>query len=258
MAGTDHSKVAGEGAGQAAPVVILVAPQLGENIGMVARAMLNCGLTELRLVAPRDGWPNPAAEAAVSGADSVLDGAGLYDTTAAAVADLQRVFATTARERGMATRIVTPRQAASEMHAAAGRGERAGLLFGPERSGLTNDDVALADTLLRVPLNPGFSSLNLAQAVLLAGYEWYQLQAQAPDSYLDAGGAPPADKAELVNFLERLEAALDETGFLYPPEKRPTMVRNLRALFQRMTLTGPEVNTLHGIVSALRGAKRKP
>ncbi|WP_299620863.1 RNA methyltransferase [Pelagibius sp.] len=256
MAGTDRTEAGtgGEDSG-AAPVIVLVAPQLGENVGMVARAMLNCGLTELRLVRPRDGWPSEKAEAAASGALEVIQGVCLFDSTEAAVADLQRVYATTARPRGMVKPVVTPAEAARELRAAAAAGERTGLLFGPERSGLVNDDIALADAVLTVPLNPAFSSLNLAQAVLLVGHAWFLAADATPPRKLETGGAQAASKAELVNFFERLEAALDETGFLYPPEKRPTMVRNLRNLFQRMAPTEAEVNTLHGIVSALRGKR---
>jgi tRNA/rRNA methyltransferase len=257
MSGTDTS-VKSLGGG---PVVILVDPQLGQNIGMAARAMLNCGLEELRLVRPRDGWPNSAAESAASGAGVVLEQTRLFDTTAEAVADLTRVYAATARPRGMITPVVTPRQAAAELRAAqiqetgAGR-MRAGVMFGPERSGLVNDDIALADTVLSVPLNPAFASLNLAQAVFVVGYEWL-ISGSAADSgvpgrALSLGATRPATKAELIGLFERLEAALDARGFLYPAEKRPTMVRNLRNLFQRAQLTEQEVRTLHGIVSLLR------
>jgi len=267
MSGTDIS-VKSLGGG---PVVILVDPQLGQNIGMVARAMLNCGLEELRLVRPRDGWPNSAAESAASGAGVVLEQTQLFDTTAEAVADLTRVYAATARPRGMITPVVTPRQAAAELRAAqiqetgaqdtgaqdtgAGR-TRAGVMFGPERSGLVNDDIALADTVLSVPLNPAFTSLNLAQAVFVVGYEWLiagsAADSGAPGRELSLGATRPATKAELIGLFERLEAALDARGFLYPVEKRPTMVRNLRNLFQRAQLTEQEVRTLHGIVSLLR------
>ncbi len=248
MAGTDKTKEAAEGG----PAVILVDPQLGENIGMCARAMLNCGLTELRLVRPRDGWPSESAVSAASGADRILAEARLFDDTAAAVADLQRVFATTARLRDMEKPLLTPREAAAELRSAAAAGERAGLLFGPERAGLVNDDVALADVAITVPLNPAFSSLNLAQSVLLIGYEWFQAGAEAPPGRLTRAGAESASKAELVNLFGRLEQALDETGFLYPVEKRPVMVRNIRNLFTRAELTAQEVQTLHGILSALR------
>ncbi|WP_422367732.1 RNA methyltransferase [Pelagibius sp.] len=250
MAGTDRTQ---EPVKDGGPAIILVAPQLGENIGMVARAMLNCGLTELRLVRPRDGWPSEKAAAAASGALEVIEGARLFDTTEAALADLQRVYATTARPRGMVKPVVTPGQAATELRAAAAKGGRTGLLFGPERSGLVNDDIALADAVLSVPLNPAFSSLNLAQAVLLVGHAWFMAADDTEARRLELGVGETASKAELMNFFTRLEAALDETGFLYPPEKRPTMVRNLRNLFHRIAPTEGEVNTLHGIISALRG-----
>ena len=253
MSGTDRTQETDLPPG---PAVILVKPQLGENIGMVARAMLNCGLTELRLVAPRDGWPSEKAEAAASGADEVIAGVKLFDTTEDAVADLQRVYATTARPRGMVKPVVTPAQAATELRAEAAAGHKTGLLFGPERSGLVNDDIALADAVLTVPLNPAFSSLNLAQAVLLVGHSWFMAADATEARKLETNEAAPASKAEIVNFFERLETALDETGFLFPPEKRPTMVRNLRNLFHRIAPTEGEVNTLHGIISALRGVKK--
>ena len=244
---TDRSKATRGGS----PAIVLVDPQLGENIGMVARAMLNCGLEDLRLVRPRDGWPNPAAQSAAAGADEVLAHARLFETTAEAVADLQCVYATTARPRGMLKPGVTPRRAAAELRAALARGVRAGVIFGPERTGLVNDDVALADTVLSVPLNPAFASLNLAQAVFVVGYEWLLGEAEVPERALPPGAARPATKAELLGFFERLEAALDAAGFLQPVEKRPNMVRNLRNLFQRAELSGQEVRTLHGIVTAL-------
>ncbi|NIA69626.1 RNA methyltransferase [Pelagibius litoralis] len=254
MAGTDRTQESITEAGPGgAPAVILVDPQLGQNIGMVARAMLNCGLTELRLVRPRDGWPNERADTAASGALEVIEGVRLFDTTEAAIADLQWVYATTARPRGMVKPVVTPAQAAVELREAAAAGRKAGLLFGPERSGLVNDDIVLADAVLSVPLNPAFSSLNLAQAVLLVGHAWFMAADDTAPRKLELGAGQPASKAELVNFFNRLEAALDETKFLNPPEKRPNMVRNLRNLFHRIAPTEAEVNTLHGIVSALRG-----
>jgi tRNA/rRNA methyltransferase len=252
MAGTDKTRQSSLGG----PAVVLVDPQLGENIGMVARAMLNCGLSELRLVRPRDGWPNEAAQSAASGADRVLERVRLYDTTADAVADIVRVYAASARRRGLVKPVVTPRRAAGEMRAATAEGLPVGVLFGPERSGLVNDDLALADTLLAVPLNPAFASLNLAMAVLLVGYEWFQAADATPGRRLETGGQPPAEKAELVNLFQRLESALDETGFLYPPEKRPGMVRNLRNMIQRMDPTDQDLRTLHGIISALRSGRR--
>ncbi len=238
-------------------MVILARPQLGENIGMVARAMLNCGLQELRLVSPRDGWPNEMATATASGAVAVLERARLYESLAEATADLRCVYATSTRPRDLAKRVVEPREAAMRARAAIAQGEGVGLLFGPEKSGLSNEDLALADAVVSVPLNPAFSSLNLAQAVLILGYEWFLSGREAVPGHLVRNGAPRASKAEMDNFCGRLEAALDKAGFLYPPEKRPNMVSNLRALFGRMDLTDPEVKTLHGIVSALSAIGEK-
>lgn len=254
MAGTDKTRAA-DFVPDRAPAVILVGPQLGENIGMVARAMLNCGLLDLRLVRPRDGWPNPAAEATASGALAVIEGARVYESLAEAVADLTRVHATTARARDMVKPVLTPRASAEELRAAEARGEATGLLFGPERSGLDNDDLTFADSLVTVPLNPAFSSLNLAQAVLLLGYEWRMAGDDTPGRALAVGESRPATKEELNNFLGRLEQNLDETGFFHPIEKRYIMVRNLRNVFQRAEATEQELRTLHGVISALRGAK---
>jgi len=191
MAGTNHRRPAVTGG----PAIILVQPQLGENIGTAARAMLNCGLDDLRLVCPRDGWPSEKAIAAASGADIVLDRARLYLDVPAAIADLVHVFAATARDRGMVRREVTPRHAATEMRRWLGAGEPCGVLIGPERTGLVNDDVALADAVLTVPLNPAFSSLNLAQAVLIVGYEWFISGAEKSAEILRRGGSRPATKA---------------------------------------------------------------
>src|SRR5215831_14628921 len=246
MAGTDHRRRAG-GPG---PAIILVEPQLGENIGTAARAMMNCALDDLRLVRPRDGWPSKKAVAAASGADSVLDKARLYPSVAAAIADLVHVYAATARDRGMVRREVTPRQAAGEMRTWLGAGEACGVLVGPERTGLVNDDVALADTVLTVPLNPAFSSLNLAQAVLIIGYEWFTSGADGPPEVLHRGGSRPATKEELLNFFDHLEEELENNGFLRNRERRPSMVRNLRSLFQRAQCTEQELRTLHGVVTA--------
>jgi tRNA/rRNA methyltransferase len=253
MAGTDRKQHAPSGG----PAIILVEPQLGENIGTAARAMLNCGLTDLRLVKPRDGWPSEKARSAASGADKVIDGARLYETTSEAIADLSRVYATTARQRGMVKRVVTPRRAAGEMRKAAAGGQKIGILFGRERTGLENDDIALADAVIAVPLNPGFASLNLAQAVLLVGYEWFQAADKTPANQLVVNETRPATKAELLNFFQQLEKRLVESGFLRNVEKRPSMVRNIRNLFQRAGLTHQEVRTLHGIVSDLSTARER-
>lgn len=238
------------------PAVILVQPQMGENIGACARAMLNCGLTDLRLVRPRDGWPNEKATANASGADLVLDNVQLFDSTAEAVADLEVVFATTVRTRDMIQRFVTPRVAAEEMRARHNAGHRIGVLFGPERTGLVNDDLTLAETLITVPLNPAFASLNLGQAVLLIGYEWFQTGELPPERFLHTGATRPATKAELVNFFEHLEGALDRAGFFTSLPKRPSMIRSLRNALERMEMTEQEIRTFHGVIAALTG-KRK-
>ena len=254
MAGTDQSNV---GPSPSGPAVILVEPQLGENIGMVARAMLYCGLTDLRLVRPREPWPNAKAMAAASGADLVLAAARQYETTREAVADLVRVYAATARTRAMTKRIVTPRQAAVELRDASSTGSAGGILFGKEAKGLHNDDVALADTILTVPLNPGFQSLNLAMAVLLLGYEWFLLAAEDPPSQtMLPKDTRPATKAELEGLYGHLERELDACGFLRVAEKRPIMVRNLRNLFGRTALSEQEVRTLRGVIACLASGRR--
>ncbi len=248
MAGTDKTRAESIADG---PAVILVEPQMGENIGMASRAMLNAGLGDLRLVRPRDGWPNPKARSSASGADAVIDGVRVFESTEAAIADLTRVYAATARPRDMIKPVLTPRRGAVEMRSAIGGGEKVGVLFGGERAGLENDDIALADTVLQAPLNPAFSSLNLGHAVLIVTYEWYQSADETPPAQLPEGRTRPATKDELVNFFERLESALDNCGFLHVLEKRPIMVRNIRSIFQRANLMEQEVRTLHGIVSCL-------
>ncbi len=257
MAGTDRTQRHPEDS-LAGPTIILVEPQLGENIGTAARAMYNCGLTDLRLVRPRDGWPNPKAHSAASGADVVLEGARLFDSTAAAVADLTRIYATTARRRDMVKPEVTPRRAAVEMRELQAEGQSFGVLFGPERTGLSNDDVVLAESILEVPLNPTFSSLNLAQAVLLISYEWYHAQRPpAPERHLPQAGSRPATAEEMMHFFHHLETDLIEADFLLPVEKRPIMIRNLRNVFQRAHLTDQELRTLHGVVRALSGRRNR-
>ena len=256
------------GDGTPGPVIVLVEPQLGENIGMAARAMLNCRLTELRLVKPRDGWPSDEATAATAGADEVVEGARVFDTTADAVADLERVFATTARTRDMTQRILTPRQAGAEIRdfmtgtRTGDQGEiKAGVLFGREAKGLKNDDLALCDAVVMAQVNPAFSSLNLAQAVFCIGYEW--LLAGLGDGKDGGGGrlamkkeTRPANKSELQSLFEHLEQELDASGFLHVKEKRPVMVRNIRNLLQRAHLTEQEVRTLRGIITSLAGNRR--
>ncbi len=258
MAGTDHRRDAWTGG----PAIILVGAQLGENIGTAARAMLNFGLDDLRLVAPRDGWPSDHAVRAASGADAVIEAVRVYDTTAAAVADLRHVYAATARDRDMVKPVVTPRRAAEEMRVFADRDEAVGVLFGPERSGLDNDDVTIAGKIIAVPANPAFASLNLAQAVLLLGYEWRMAAADVAPRTMPYGATRPATREEQLGFFTYLERELDQCGFLWPPEKRPSMVRNIRNMFDRADLTEQEIRSLYGIVAGLvggprRGAKRR-
>ena len=260
MAGDGAPETPAPGGDAPGPVIVLVEPQLGENIGMAARAMLNCRLTKLRLVKPRDGWPSDEATAAAAGADGVVEGARVFDTTADAVADLERVFATTARTRDMTQRILTPRQAGAEIRDFMADGNpKAGVLFGREAKGLTNDDLALCDAVVMAPVNPDFSSLNLAQAVFCIGYEW--LLAGLADGE-DGGGrlamakeTRPANKAELRRLFEHLEQELDASGFLHVKEKRPVMVRNIRNMLQRAQLTEQEVRTLRGIITSLSGKR---
>ena len=234
-----------------APAVILIAPQLAENIGSAARAMLNCGLTDLRLVRPRPSWPHPRAIAAASGADIVLERARIFDETKDAVADLHYLYATTARPREGVKTVVTAREAGREIHERAARQERSGFLFGPERTGLENEDVSLADAIVSVPLNREFSSLNLGQAVLLAAYEWRMAGDTTPARTLAIGKAEVASREEVIGFFVRLEAELDACGFLRNAEMRPTMVRNIRNIFHRAGLMAHEVRTLQGIVTGL-------
>jgi tRNA/rRNA methyltransferase len=252
-----------------APAVILIAPQLGENIGFAARAMANFGLTELRLVAPRDGWPNEKARAAAAGADNIIDGAKVYASLAEAIGDLTFLLATTARPRGMVKPVLTPAGAARELAARGAKGERAGVMFGPERSGLDNDAISLADAIVTAPVNPSFASLSLPQTVLLIGYEWRQARTPEPSlgratacdgpaaEGLDLSGTRQATRAELLALFEHLESELDRCGFLRPPEKRPTMVRAIRNMFHRMGATEQDVRTWRGIVSSLSGSNRR-
>lgn len=236
------------------PAIVLVQPQLGDNIGAAARAMMNCGLDDLRLVAPRDGWPNPRAWTMASGAEAILDAARLFDTVEAAVADLHWLAATTARSRGMAKPVLTARAAAAHIPTIAGR---AGVLFGPERTGLTNDHTALADAVLTVPLNPAHTSLNLAQAVLLVGYEWYQAGVDAPPVQPLPEDSQPATRDQVFGLFAHLESELDACGFLASPEMRPVVVRNLRNLFHRAALTDQEVRTLRGVVKCLAHGRHR-
>lgn len=259
MSGTDKSARTGS-ENALAPVVILVEPQLGENIGMCARAMLNCAVTELRIVNPRDGWPNEMAIKTSSGAVELLEKAKLYNTAAEAIADLEFVLATTARERGMTKDVYSPETAAVEIRKRnAGGVQKCGILFGRERTGLENDEIAMANAILNIPLNPGFSSLNLAQAVLLTCFSW--LNADNPFTLVENAGAvedghtQPATKQEIELFVTLLEKALEEHHFFRSDAQRPSLIRNIRNFFFRSGPTQQDINTLHGVVKALTGNK---
>jgi len=240
-----------------APIIVLVEPQLGQNIGMAARAMGNFALSRLRIVNPRDGWPNIAAQRAAAGADQILEQAQLFDTVEQAVADLTLLFATTARAHDQAKPVVAPVDAAAEIVAHVGAGGGAGILFGRERYGLQNEEVALANRIITFPVNPGFASLNLAQAVLLIGYEWFTARTEPRPEIMHRGHSRPATKEELLRFFDHFEEALVESGFLRHPDKRPSMTRNLRNLFQRAACTEQELRTLHGVITAFLGPRKR-
>lgn len=239
---------------QPAPVFVLVEPQMGENIGATARAMLNFGVSALRLVKPRDGWPNPKAAAMASGAAFVIDQTEVFSSVEEAVADCRYVLATTARRRELSLPVLSPQEAAGALNERIVRKERCAVLFGGERNGLSSDDVARADAILSIPVNPAFASLNLGQAALLVAYEWSRASA-APLMEDSFEMAPVASRADLTHLTDRLEAALDEAGYFFPPEKKPGMIRNLRAAFSRAGFTESEIKTLHGAIKALT---RKP
>jgi tRNA/rRNA methyltransferase len=243
-----------DGGLQAAPIIVLVRPQLGENIGKAARAMLNFGLTELRLVAPRDGWPNPQAHPAASGADSVLDNARIFDSVAEAVADCAHIYATTVRKRGVTKPVLTPEQAATAIHGSAGSG-RSAILFGAERSGLETDDVAVARTIITVPINPAFQSLNLAQAVILIAYEWSKGVSLASPPRVEID--PPADQRDLDGMIDQIETMLETAGFFYPPDRTPVTRRMLRTLLTKPRWSAQEVRTMRGVFSAIEKPQKR-
>jgi len=235
-----------------APVIVLVRPQLGENIGKAARAMLNFGLTEMRLVAPRDGWPNPSAGPAASGADIVLANATVHDTLADAIADCAHVYATTVRKRGVTKPVVTPEAAATTIRTEPGR---SAVLFGPERSGLESDDIAVARTILTVPINAEFGSLNLAQAVVLVAYEWSKGEALASPPRVDLD--PPAPQEELEQMIAQLEAMLGPAGYYHPPERSAVTRRTLRTLLTKPGWNSNEVRTMRGVLSTLARPRQR-
>jgi tRNA/rRNA methyltransferase len=232
-----------------APVFILTRPQMGENIGAAARAMLNFGLEEMRVVAPRDGWPNPKAVAMASGAGRLLERAGLFGDLPAALADCTRVYATTARGRDLTKPVLTPEAAMVEARAHINAGGRVAVLFGPERAGLENDDLALASAVISVPVNPAFPSLNLAQCVLLTGYEWARAQGIGVPGALAAMAAPDmATGIEVARLGDHFEEKLTAAGYFFPDDKAPVMKRTLRSMLARLDLTRADVQTLHGIL----------
>jgi tRNA/rRNA methyltransferase len=253
--GTDRTK---SGVDLAGPIVILVEPQLGENIGMAARAMGNFGLTRLRIVNPRDGWPNVHARRAASGADHVLDHAELFDTVEQAVADCTLLLATTARAHDQAKPVITPEAAACEIASQCHDGGTVGILFGRERHGLQNEEVALANRIVTFPVNPGFASLNLAQAVLLIGYEWFKLATQGALPFAMPERSEPASQHQMQAFFDNLVRELDKVEFLRPAEKRDTMLVNLRNIFTRMDPTKQDMHTLHGVVMAIAEGRKGP
>lgn len=233
------------------PVIVLVRPQLGENIGKAARAMLNFGLTELRMVSPRDGWPNPAAGPAAAGADIVLEQASVFDTLAAAVSDCEHVYATTVRKRGVSKPVLTPEAAARNIVDCTGRHA---IVFGPERSGLETDDVALARSIVTVPVNPAFGSLNLAQAVILMAYEWSKHRALAQPTAEDE--LPPAPQVELEGLIAHFETLLEPRGYFLPHSRAASTRRTLRSMLTKPGWNALEIRTLRGVLSTLEREPR--
>ncbi|MFL6689477.1 MAG: RNA methyltransferase [Alphaproteobacteria bacterium] len=240
------------------PSIILSHPQLGENIGAAARAMANFGLTDLRLVKPRHGWPDAKATAMAAGAANVVEQARVFATLREALDDLNLVYATTARERGTTKEVLTPAEAARRLRAASLRGAKSAILFGNERAGLDNDEISLCDCVITVP-TAHFASINLGQAVLLTAYEWFRTSDATPPARLEHGPIQrrPA-RAELFDLFDHLERELKESGFLFPPEKRDAMVRAIRATIHRARLTYQEVQTLRGMIVALARGKHRP
>ena len=230
------------------PAFVLVRPQMGENIGAAARAMWNFGLHHMRVVAPRDGWPNERAVALASGAGRVLDAARLVDTTAEACADCDFVFATTARDRDLTKPVFTPEAAMQEAAKRMAQGQRVGVLFGPERAGLENDDIARANAIVSVPVNPDFPSLNLAQCVLLTGYEWRRAQGNIVDERVDMARADWAEQIEIEKLADHYDERLTQAGFFFPEHKAEGMRTNLRNMWSRMPLTRADVQMLHGVL----------
>ncbi len=239
------------------PVFVLVRPQMGENIGAAARAMWNFGLDRMRLVAPRDGWPNPAAVAMSSGAGRLLDDAQLTGSIADAVADCTWVLATTARPRDLTKEVLTPEEAMAEARARVGAGQKVAVLFGPERAGLENEDIAQANAMVSVPVNPAFASLNLAQCVLLCAYEWQRATAPGTARVTEMAGTDWAEAHEIDHLARHYEDRLDEAGFFFPAAKAQSMKTNLRNMWSRLPLTRADVQMLHGMMRQVVRWKQK-
>ena len=254
-AGTDKTKRWRAGP---APVVVLVEPQLGENIGAAARAMANFGLSRLRLVKPRQRWPNDKAAMMAAGADRILDDAVLYDSFEAAIADCAFVLATTARAHDQAKPVVGAAEAAAEMAEHVAAGETVAIVFGRERNGLENDEVALADRIVTLPVNPAFASLNLAQAVVIVAYEWFKRDTAGSLPFGMPQKSAPAPKQQLLAFFAALERELEKVEFFRPPDKRETMQINLRNIFTRMAPTQQDIQTLHGVIMAMVEGRKGP
>jgi len=240
-----------------APTIILSYPQLGENIGAAARAMANFGLSDLRLVSPRDGWPNEKAHRMAAGASHVINDTRVFKTLRDAAADLNLIYATTARDRGTTKEVITPPEAAKRLRAAIARGEKTAILFGNERTGLENDEISLADAVITIPTSE-FASLNLGQAVLLTSYEWFRSGDETPPARIEHGPVHrKPTREEMVQLFDHLERELTDRGFLYPPDKRAVMVRAIRATLHRAKLTYQEVQTLRGMIVALTKGKSR-
>jgi tRNA/rRNA methyltransferase len=254
-AGTDKTRNWTETPG---PIMVLVEPQLGENIGAAARVMANFGLARLRLVAPRDGWPNIRATRSASGADRILDGVVLFDRVEAAIADCTVVLAATARAHDQAKPVIGPVEAAAFLAPHVAAGENVAVLFGRERYGLENDEVALADRIVTFPVNPAFASLNLAQAVALVAYEWFKLAGGGVLPFVMPQRSEPAPKEQIQAFFANLERQLDLIEYFRPLDKRATMLVNLRNIFARMQPSRQDIQTLHGIVAALTEGRKGP
>lgn len=253
MAGTNRQADVNLGG----PAVVLVDPQMGENIGAAARAMYNFGLVDLRLVRPRDGWPNSRAVANASGAVEVIERARVFDNVSDAISDLHHVFAATARPRDMVKEVMTPIGAAQRMRENENNALLNGILFGGERAGLSNDDIIRAKTIITIPTIPSFASLNLAQATLLISYEWFRVEDDTPERFVSDFGTRPANAKELGGLFDHLEDELTTSGFLHPPEKAPAMSRNIANMIQRANLTEQDVRTLRGVITSLAQGQNK-